>query len=117
MVALSMSPPSSPGWLNWVQSHYQELARAATPKMTAYIAETPTPKQQMFLLLTCQEAMYGGAAGPGKSSAMLMSALQWVDTPGYAAIILRRIRMTAAPERAGFIIAYSSAAIVGLCGM
>lgn len=58
--------------------------------MTAYIAETPTPKQQMFLLLTCQEAMYGGAAGPGKSSALLMSALQWVDTPGYAALILRR---------------------------
>ena len=45
------------------------------PKMTRYIAETPTPKQQAFLLLTCQEAMYGGAAGPGKSSALLMAAL------------------------------------------
>jgi predicted phage terminase large subunit-like protein len=58
--------------------------------MTPYIAETPTPKQQAFLLLNCQEAMYGGAAGPGKSSALLMAALQWVDTPGYAALILRR---------------------------
>lgn len=36
------------------------------------------------------EAFYGGAAGGGKSDAMLMAALQWVDTAGYAALILRR---------------------------
>lgn len=34
--------------------------------------------------------MYGGAAGPGKSSAILMAALQYVDCPDYAALILRR---------------------------
>ena len=34
--------------------------------------------------------MYGGAAGGGKSSALLMAAAQYVDTPGYAALVLRR---------------------------
>jgi predicted phage terminase large subunit-like protein len=34
--------------------------------------------------------MYGGAAGGGKSVALLMGALQYVDRPGYHALILRR---------------------------
>lgn len=34
--------------------------------------------------------MYGGAAGPGKSDALLMGALQYVDQPGYNALLLRR---------------------------
>jgi hypothetical protein len=34
--------------------------------------------------------MYGGAAGGGKSDALLMGALQYVDVPGYAAILFRR---------------------------
>ena len=34
--------------------------------------------------------MFGGAAGGGKSSALLMSALQYVDVPGYSAILFRR---------------------------
>lgn len=33
---------------------------------------------------------YGGAAGGGKSDALLMAALQYVDIPGYAAIIFRK---------------------------
>jgi hypothetical protein len=36
------------------------------------------------------EAFFGGAAGPGKSDALLAGALQYVDVPGYAALILRR---------------------------
>jgi predicted phage terminase large subunit-like protein len=36
------------------------------------------------------EAFYGGAAGGGKSDALLMAALQYVDVPGYAAILFRR---------------------------
>ena len=66
------------------------MSIAARPKMTRYIAETPTVKQQAFLLLDCHEALFGGAAGGGKSSALLMAALQYVDVPGYAALILRR---------------------------
>jgi predicted phage terminase large subunit-like protein len=55
-----------------------------------YIPHKPTPKQAAFLLLPNEEAFYGGAAGGGKSDAMLMAALQYVDQPDYAALIFRR---------------------------
>jgi len=42
------------------------------------------------LRLDCREAFYGGAAGGGKSEALLMAALQYVHVPGYAALILRK---------------------------
>ena len=44
----------------------------------------------MLDFLDVPEALYGGAAGGGKSSALLMSALRYVDIPGYSALILRR---------------------------
>lgn len=50
----------------------------------------PTAPQAAFLLLPHQEVLFGGAAGPGKSTALLMASLQYVDVPGYAAIIFRR---------------------------
>ena len=50
----------------------------------------PWPKQAAFLNLDCTEAFYGGAAGGGKSDTLLMAALQYVDVPGYSALILRR---------------------------
>lgn len=49
-----------------------------------------TAKQAAFLLLPEREAFFGGAAGPGKSDALLAGALQYVDVPGYSALILRR---------------------------
>jgi len=33
------------------------------------------------------EVLFGGSAGGGKSDALLMAALQYVDVPGYAAIL------------------------------
>ena len=50
---------------------------------------TPTPRQEAFLRLTCREALFGGAAGGGKSVALLMDAGQYVDVPGYHALLLR----------------------------
>jgi Terminase-like family. len=50
----------------------------------------PTERQQLFLDLECLEAFYGGAAGGGKSDALLMAALQYVHVPKYAAILFRR---------------------------
>jgi len=67
-----------------------ELEELVTPKMTKYIPHTPTPKQTAFLLLEDKEAFYGGAAGGGKSDALLMAALQYVDVRGYRALLLRR---------------------------
>ena len=50
----------------------------------------PFDKQQQFLGLDCLEAFYGGAAGGGKSDALLFSASQYVDQSEYRAIIFRR---------------------------
>lgn len=66
------------------------LQRLLTPKMNKYIPHVPTPKQAAFLLLNCKEAFYGGAAGGGKSDALLMGGLQYVDVKGYAGIIFRK---------------------------
>jgi predicted phage terminase large subunit-like protein len=49
----------------------------------------PFPKQEAFLWLQCLEAFYGGQAGGGKSDALLMGALQYVDIPGYNALLIR----------------------------
>lgn len=49
-----------------------------------------TPKQAAFLCYEGREALFGGAAGGGKSVALLLAALQFVEVPGYAALILRR---------------------------
>lgn len=68
-----------------------KILRQFTPRVVEpYMAHIPHPKQQLFLMLNCREAMYGGAAGGGKSDAVLMSALQYVDVPGYSALILRK---------------------------
>lgn len=55
-----------------------------------FICEKPFKRQAEFLSLQCLEAFYGGAAGPGKSSALLSAALQYAQCPDYAALILRR---------------------------
>lgn len=68
----------------------REMLRALQPKMTPYIIHQPTPVQTAFLLLEQREAFFGGAVGGGKSDALLMAALQYVDVPGYAAIIFRK---------------------------
>jgi predicted phage terminase large subunit-like protein len=61
-----------------------------TPRLTKYIPTTPTVKQAAFLLLENRDAFFGGAAGGGKSEALLMAALQYVDMPNYNALIVRR---------------------------
>lgn len=56
----------------------------------AYCPEAPTPKQAEFLACAEFEALFGGAAGPGKSSGILMAALLPIATPRYAGLLLRR---------------------------
>lgn len=50
----------------------------------------PTEKQAWFLTCNAREAFYGGAAGGGKSEALLMAAAQYLDVPGYSSLLLRR---------------------------
>lgn len=69
-----------------------ELLAERFPPLGRYCPNLPTISgpQSVFLLLPNREAFYGGAAGGGKSDALLMAALQYVDVPGYAALLLRR---------------------------
>ncbi|HNR25651.1 MAG TPA: phage terminase large subunit [Methanobacteriaceae archaeon] len=55
-----------------------------------YIPTTPFSKQLHFITNPESEALYGGQAGGGKSEALLMAGLQWVEDPDYNGLILRR---------------------------
>jgi len=72
------------------RSEMEALQRLLAPRLNKYIPHIPTSKQSAFLLLNNREAFYGGAAGGGKSDALLMAALQYVDQPGYSALLFRR---------------------------
>jgi hypothetical protein len=52
----------------------------------------PSDTQTAFLLVEQERehVLFGGAAGGGKSSALLAGGLQYVDLPGYAAVLFRR---------------------------
>lgn len=51
---------------------------------------TPQPKQIEFMQRPEYEALYGGAAGGGKSDALIIEALRQVHIPHYKALILRK---------------------------
>lgn len=69
----------------------ERLSGMLKPKLNKYIPYEPTTKQTAFLLMNDRkEILYGGAAGGGKSIAQLMAALQFVDIPGYSAILFRK---------------------------
>lgn len=56
----------------------------------SYYPHEPTPKQRAFIDDDGLEGLYGGAAGGGKSDALLAAALKFVHVPNYAALLLRK---------------------------
>ena len=82
--------------VTYEHQQYTPLARdpairnALRLRTTPYMPHEATPKQRLFLLLPNKEAFYGGAAGGGKSDALLLGALQYVDVPSFSAIIFRK---------------------------
>ena len=51
---------------------------------------TPQPRQAAFMERPEYEALYGGAAGGGKSDALVIEALRQVHIPHYKGLILRK---------------------------
>jgi hypothetical protein len=64
-------------------------AQAQAPKAKRQWAPHKGPQTE-FLACSAFEAGFGGAAGPGKSEALLVAALRYIDRPDYRAILFRR---------------------------
>lgn len=59
-----------------------------------FIPHEPLDKQVSFLLDFSAEGFYGGTAGCGKTEVLLMGALQFIEHPGYHALLVQKLKRT-----------------------
>lgn len=90
MSVLEWIPPRGGLTTEQVAAGARALQASMPFRMTGYVPWKLTPHQGAYLMDPSMESFYGGAAGGGKSVALLAGALQYVDVPGYAALLLRR---------------------------
>ncbi len=71
-------------------SYLQRMRQKATGTEGSEVTATPHPRQAEFLALDCEEALYGGAAGGGKTKGLLLWLAEGVHIPGFSGIFFRR---------------------------
>jgi phage terminase large subunit-like protein len=59
-------------------------------RLNKYMQASPSPPQTAFMLGREREMLYAGEAGAGKTVSLALIALQYVDVPGHATLIIRR---------------------------
>jgi predicted phage terminase large subunit-like protein len=73
----------------------REATKARSSTNQAVYVELPEPQigaQELFYDTQADVCIYGGAAGGGKSFALLLKAAKYLNTPGYGSVIFRRTR-------------------------
>ncbi|CAB4176247.1 Archaeophage PsiM2, terminase large subunit [uncultured Caudovirales phage] len=70
-------------------SHYRARSSTCMSQTTIEVRPQPGP-QEAFLSTSADIAIFGGAAGGGKSWGLLLEPLRHIHNPGFGAVIFRR---------------------------
>ena len=68
------------------------MARSKTTATQPKVIRPQQGKQELFLRSPADICIYGGAAGGGKTYALLLECLRHIDNPRFEAVIFRQSR-------------------------